>query len=123
MKRKKHQNNVRFHQQLDKHERWLLNLGENKLPRVESVKNESIIEVPDHMCHDNKDAVVNAVFGDFRDYIENKNYFKSRILLAATNEVVDEINDEMVKKIPGAVYTLTSVDTVGDTDNPTMFPP
>ena len=121
--KKKHQNNVRFHQQLDKHEKWLLNLGENKLPRVESVKNESIIEVPEHMCRDNKEDVVKAVFGDFKDYIGNKNYFKSRILLAATNEVVDEINDEMVKEMPGPLYTLISVDTVGDTDNPTMFPP
>ena len=94
-----------------------------KFPRVESDINESIIEVPDHMCCDNEDDVVEAVFGDFKDNIGNKNYFKSRILLAATNEVVDEINDEMVEKMPGAVYTLTSVDTVGDTDNPTMFPP
>ena len=93
--KKKHQNNVGFYQQLDKHEKWLLNLGENKLPRVESVKNESIVEVPDHMCRDNKEDVVKAVFGDFKDYIGNKNYFKSRILLAATNEIVDEINDEM----------------------------
>ena len=34
-----------------------------------------------------------------------------------------EINDEMVEQMPGAVYTLTSVNTVGDKDNPTMFPP
>ena len=75
------------------------------------------------MCCDNEDDVVEAVFGDFKDNIGNKNYFKSRILLAATNEVVDEINDEMVKEMSGPLYTLISVDTVDDTDNHTMFPP
>ena len=121
--KKKHPNDVTFHQQLNKHEKWLLNLGENKLPTVESVKSDNIIEIPDNMCRDTKDDVVQAVFGDFRENIGNKNYFKSRILLAATNEVVDEINDEMVEQMPGDAHTLTSVDTVGDTDNPTMFPP
>ena len=75
------------------------------------------------MCRDSREHVVDAVFGDFNDNIGNKDYFKSRILLAATNEVVDKINDELVAEMPGDTHTLTSVDTVGDTDNPTMFPP
>ena len=75
------------------------------------------------MCRDSREHVVDAVFGDFKDNIGNKDYFKSRILLAATNEVVDKINDELVAEMPGDTHTLTSVDTVGDTDNPTMFPP
>ena len=74
------------------------------------------------MCRDSREHVVDAVFGDFKDNIGNKDYFKSRILLAATNEVVDKINDELVAEMLGDTHTLTSVDTVGDTDNPTMFP-
>jgi len=42
---------------------------------------------------------------------------KKKALLAATNEIVDEINDEMVEQMPCPLYTHTSVDTVGDTDN------
>ena len=43
-------------------------------------------------------------------------------MLAATNEIVNEVNDEMVDAMDGEGHVFTSVDTVGDYDSQTMFP-
>ena len=54
--------------------------------------------------------------------IGNPEYFTSRIVLAATNEIVNEVNDDMVGRMPGELHTFHSVDTVEDIDSQTMFP-
>ena len=82
----------------------------------------NIIEVPEQMCRNSKEEVQQMVYDNFKSNIGNKEYFKSRILLAATNEIVDEVNEEMVKEMKGVEHILTSVDTVGDLDSQTMFP-
>lgn len=48
--------------------------------------------------------------------------FQSRIVLAATNEIVIQVNDSMVERIPGDLHQFASIDTVGDIDSTTMFP-
>ena len=73
------------------------------------------------MCCDSKEEVVESVFEDFEDNVGQPDYFKDRILLATTNEIVDELNDEMVNKIPGDLHDFASVDTVDNADA-TMFP-
>ena len=44
------------------------------------------------------------------------------MLLAATNQIIDEVNNEMVDRMPGDLHCFTSVDTVDDLDDETMFP-
>ena len=118
----KYPNDLEFHTELENHEKWLLKLGENRLPTYGSVDDSNIIEVPQDMCRDSKEKVIQAVYDDFKRYIGDKEYFKSRIVLAATNEIVDEVNDKMVDKMDGDGHVFTSVDTVGDYDTQTMFP-
>jgi hypothetical protein len=48
------------------------------------------------MCINSKEECVDSVFDNFEHHIRDANYFKSRILLAATNEIVNEVNGEMV---------------------------
>ena len=79
--------------------------------------------MPSDIGLDSRDEVVQAVFEGFRDNIGDVDYFKSRILLAATNEIVNNVNDEiMAEHIPGEIQTYTSADDVGDIDSATMFP-
>ena len=118
----KYPNDLEFHTELENHEKWLLKLGENRLPTYGSVDDSNIIEVPQDMYRDSKEKVIQAVYDDFKRYIGDKEYFKSRIVLAATNEIVDEVNDKMVDKMDGDGHVFTSVDTVGDYDTQTMFP-
>jgi hypothetical protein len=117
----KQPDNESFHQQLTEYEQWLLRLGEGRLPSEGKVDDSNVIEIPSEMCLESKDDVVETVFDDFEDNIGNADYFKSRVLLAATNEIVNEVNNELVERIPGDVRTFRSIDTVDDTDT-TMFP-
>mmetsp|Transcript_38810 Transcript_38810/g.82805 ORF Transcript_38810/g.82805 Transcript_38810/m.82805 type:complete len:214 (-) Transcript_38810:436-1077(-) len=83
---------------------------------------EDIVEVPSEMCLDSKEEVVDAVFEDFEANIGNADYFKSRVILAATNEIVNQVNKEMMERLPGEEHTFFSIDTVGDLDSATMYP-
>ena len=118
----KHPDDSELKGKLQDYEQWLLKLGEGRLPSEGKIDDSNIIEVPSEMCLDSKDEVVDAVFDDFEANIGDADYFKSRILLAATNEIVNEINDEMVERIPGDLHTFRSIDSVGDLDSQTMFP-
>ena len=116
----KYPNDIEFHEELESHEEWLLKLGENRLPKYGSVDNSNIIEVPQDMCRDSKEEVIQTVYDDYKRNIGDKDYFKSRIVLAATNEIVDEVNDKIVDAMDGDGHA--SVDTVADCDTQTMFP-
>ena len=52
----------------------------------------------------------------------NEDYFKSRMILAATNEIVNDVNNDVVRELPGELHSLRSVDSVGDSDDKTAFP-
>ena len=118
----KYPNDEAMHEKLRQHEQWLLKLGEGRLPSLGKFDDHSIIEIPSDMCHESKDDVVDEVFDDFELNIGDKSYFRSRILLAATNEIVDEVNDELVERISGDLHTYCSINMVADVDNHTMFP-
>ena len=46
------------------------------------------------------------------------------MLLATTNQIINEVNNEMVDRMPDDLHCFTSVDTVDDLDldDATMFP-
>ena len=115
-----------FHQQLKNYEQWLLKLGKGRIPPAVNTQGKSpdtdVIEIPPGMCRNCKEEIVDAVFDNFEENIGNPEYFKSRILLAATNAIVNEVNNEMVDRIPGDLHTFHSIDTVEDVDDSTMFP-
>ena len=111
-----------LHEELKNHEQFLLDLGEGKLPANVTVDGYNLIEIPSSMCQPSKEEVIQKVFDDFKSHIADAEYFQGRVLLATTNKIVDEVNDEMVERIPGDLHTFHSIDTVEDVDNSTMFP-
>ena len=66
------------------------------------------------MCQPSKDEVIQKVFDDFKSHLNDAEDFQGRVLLATTNKIVDEVNDEMVERIPGDLHTFHSIDTVGE---------
>ena len=92
------------------------------LPAYATVDGYNLIEIPSSMCQPSKNEVIEKVFDDFKSHIGDGEYFQGRVLLATTNKIVDEVNDEMVERIPGDVHTFHSIDTLGDGDSSTMFP-
>ena len=111
-----------LHEELQTHEQFLLDLGEGKLPAHATVDGYNLIEIPSSMCQTSKEEVIEKVFDDFQSHIGDMEYFQGRVLLATTNKIVDEVNEEMVERIPGDLHTFHSIDTVTDIDNSTMFP-
>ena len=112
-----HPDDEDFKRQLFDYEQWLLDLGEGKIS-----SHQNIVEIPTRMCKDTKEDVIDAVFDDFEANIGNPQYYQSRAIVAATNEIVNEINNNMTERLPGELTTFNSIDTVGDDDNPTSFP-
>ena len=92
------------------------------MPSAGPIDDSELVQVPPSMCLDSKEEVIEKVFDDFRFHIGKPRCFKERVILAATNEVVNEANDELVRNMPDDLHTFTSVDTVGDLENTTMFP-
>ena len=115
-------NDKALHEELKNHEQFLLDLGEGKLPANTTVDGYNLIEIPSSMCQPSKDRVIQKVFDEFKSHIGDAEYFQGRVLLATTNKIVDEVNDEIVERIAGDLHTFHSIDTVEDVDNSTMFP-
>ena len=67
-------NDYVFHQKLKNYEKWLLKLGEGKLPSDFKFNNNNVVEIPSDMWQDTKEDVIDAVFEDFHDNIGNGDY-------------------------------------------------
>ena len=115
-------NDKALHEELKNHEQFLLDLGEGKLPVNATVDGYNLIEIPSSTCQPSKDEMIEKILDVLKSHIGDAEYFQGRVLLATTNKIVDEVNDEMVERIPGDLHTFHSIDTVEDVDNSTMFP-
>ena len=64
------------------------------------------------MFQSSKDEVIEEMFEDFKVNSRNSEYFQSRVLFAATNQIVNEVNNKMVDRMQGDLCCFTSLDTV-----------
>ena len=119
----KNPGNIHLHKQLKEHEKWLLKVGNDTVKSYGKIDHgDNIIEVPGNMVCASSNDVKEKVFEDFQDHIGEKKHLSERILLAATNEYVDRINDNLVEEISGEPKEFNSVDTVHEDDCQTMYP-
>jgi ATP-dependent DNA helicase PIF1 len=65
------------------------------------------------------DAVYPAVFQNYH----NLNWLRERVFLAAKNEDVHEIMNQILAMLPGVVTEYRSIDTIVDADEVVSFPP
>ncbi|XP_076959495.1 uncharacterized protein LOC143635585 [Bidens hawaiensis] len=93
---------------------WLLDLGEGKVGGPNDGETE--IEIPDDLLiKDSLDPLsdlIQSVYPDILSNYNNKEFFEQRAVLAPTNEVVEQINDRLLEKIPGSEYQYLSSDSV-----------
>jgi ATP-dependent DNA helicase PIF1 len=109
-----------FHSELRQFEKWLLDLGDGKASVSE--KHDDIVEIPKNMAKESREEVLECIFGDLGDNFGKNEYFKSRLLLAADNTIVNETNFDMVQKLPGELHTFKSTDKVDDDDQRLEYP-
>ncbi|XP_023748617.1 uncharacterized protein LOC111896883 [Lactuca sativa] len=93
---------------------WLLDIGEDKLGGLND--GEAIVDIPqDILINDPCDSIGSLIKFVYPSIVENFNiagYFQERAILSPKNEVVQEINDRLLKLIPGEEKEYLSSDSL-----------
>ncbi|KAF1872273.1 hypothetical protein Lal_00028181 [Lupinus albus] len=78
------------------------------------------IEIPEELLivdYDNPiHAIVCSTYPNLQDHYKDNKFLQSRAILASTIEIVDQINDYVLSKIPGDEKEYLSSDEVGMSD-------
>ncbi|KAL7606511.1 hypothetical protein Lser_V15G20604 [Lactuca serriola] len=97
---------------------WILDIGEGKVGGLND--GETIIDIPDDLLIvDSTDPIGSLIEFVYPSIVENaKNpiYFQERAILAPKNEVVQEINERLLKLFPGAQQEYLSSDSLSHAD-------
>lgn len=82
------------------------------------------ISFPEHFCTitDTLQFLIDNVFPQIEINYEDNDWLCNRAILAPTNEIVNKINEETLKRIPGNEITYKSFDTVLEDDDSVTFP-
>ncbi|XP_076926717.1 uncharacterized protein LOC143589993 [Bidens hawaiensis] len=111
--------------------KWLLDIGEGNIGGHNN--GVATIDIPDDLLiKDYVDPIskpFDFVYPDILHNYENKYYFQDIAILAPTNEIVDVINDSLLKFFPRDEVEYLSSDTIcsseyiNDTDDATIYSP
>ena len=80
-------------QETTKFAKWILDIGDGVIGNQND--GYATIEIPEYLLiieyNDPIDAIVKSTFTDLYQYHSNPEFFKSRAILASTNETVEEV--------------------------------
>ncbi|GJU91462.1 hypothetical protein Tco_1303885, partial [Tanacetum coccineum] len=83
------------------------------------------MDVPEEILIDQGDdpvaSIVDFTYPNILDNIHDPSYFKEKVVLAPTNEVVDNINEHLLDKFPGEEMVYLSCDSVDKTERNTAI--
>ncbi|XP_076928116.1 uncharacterized protein LOC143591961 [Bidens hawaiensis] len=111
--------------------KWLLNIGEGNV----GGPNDGVatIDIPgDLLRKDSVDPILKLfdfVYPDILQNYESQHYYQDRAILAPTNEIVDEINDSLLKFFPGDEVeylcsdTMCKSESINDTVDTALYSP
>ncbi|KAH1087101.1 hypothetical protein GLYMA_07G160600v4 [Glycine max] len=94
--------------------KWILDIGDG----IISHENDgyATIEIPAHLLiteyDDSISAIVKSTFPDLDQHHNNPQFFKSKAILASTNEIVEQINHYVLSFIPGDHMEYLSFDSI-----------
>ena len=115
-------NSVNSTDHLLEHARWLLNLGEGKIPRVQVGEYTDAIELPPEMVVSSLQMLEEFVYASVAQNLHDTRWLSSRAILTTKNSDVDNINNTLMEKLPGEMATLKSIDTVDNDDQAALYP-
>ncbi|CAM6111808.1 unnamed protein product [Calypogeia fissa] len=89
---------------------WLLQLGDDKLPKEGLVSN--LTQVPQSMVVGdfNFDSLIHAIYSSLENV--NDQFFNDKVILAPTNEEALKINNSILERLAGEPHTFSSIDRV-----------
>ncbi|CAH9113324.1 unnamed protein product [Cuscuta europaea] len=83
--------------------KWMLEAGDGKISEPNDgyatiqIPNEFLITDYDDPIH----GIVESTYPNILQQFKNKEYLKSRAILASTSEIVDDINEYILSLLPG----------------------
>lgn len=104
--------------QIEEFGKWVKDVGNGVL---ESTLNQTspfdhCIDIPSQYCIQSHNAsiedIISYTYDGLKDSYKNTKYLEERAILIPTNQVVDQINNLIMDKIPGNFFTYYSSDTV-----------
>ncbi|RZB69205.1 ATP-dependent DNA helicase PIF1 [Glycine soja] len=101
-------------QETTKFAKWILDIGDGVIGNQND--GYATIEIPEYLLiteyNDPIDAIVKSTFPDLYQHHSNPKFFKSRAILASTNETVEEVNDYILSLILGEQMEYLSSDYI-----------
>ncbi|CAN1174080.1 ATP-dependent DNA helicase PIF1 [Linum perenne] len=100
---------------------WVLAVGDGKIPPIIHQTNSAmdLIEIPEQfiIVHSPTPVadIVARVYPDFTKNYQSVAYIRTRAIVTPTNQVVSDINDYVLTRIPGDAKTYLSSDTLATT--------
>lgn len=99
---------------------WQLKIGDGKAVHEGSHESHGDVQItiPERFVVQANEnplrSLVDRIYPDFEQNFESRDYIRSRAILTPTNVVVDDINNIIVDRIPGATHTYLSQDSMED---------
>jgi ATP-dependent DNA helicase PIF1 len=119
MRLKRINKNSTEYKELESFSDWMLSIGNGTIKEASHIDNDSdsvLIQIPEELLiqttGDKIKALVDSTYPDFEKKIQQADYIKERAILATTNEIVDEINNYMIKLLPGEEREYLSADSI-----------
>ena len=81
-----------------------------------------IIKVPEHVYVKNKAELFDHVYKDLKTKYNESGFLEKRCILAPKNAQVDQLNEELLKEIPGDTKTYSSRDSTVKKTDATKYP-
>ena len=97
---------------------WILKVGDGELGGPN--EGEVLIDIPeDILIHETDEpvqSIIDFTYPNLLNHIDDPSYFQEKAILAPTNEVVDTINDHLLKTFPGEEFVYLSCDNIDKTE-------
>ena len=103
--------------ELDEYSKWLLSIGNGTVPTV----GNGLIEVPQHMVCQTPEELNGKVYDNFDTEFSDVNYLKDRLIMSPVNEIIQERNFNMVKRLPNEMIVSYSRDECVDDDHAVTY--
>ncbi|XP_062209761.1 uncharacterized protein LOC133911510 [Phragmites australis] len=120
-------------QKIARFAKWILDIGEGRIPACDGNNDadERWIELPRELLlqptYDNIEAITSVVYDELTRKYASVQYLAERVVICPLNHTVDEINDIMLKKVPGNSKIYFSYDSIVNSikqpdDFPVLYP-
>ncbi|XP_050676831.1 ATP-dependent DNA helicase pif1-like [Leptidea sinapis] len=98
----------------------LLKIGEDRMAK----DGNGMITLDREFCNvvHNPDDLNNFVYSELLTNMRNRDWLCERAILAPTNEMVGQINEQIMSRVEGDIVEFLSVDTVMDNEQVTSYP-